>query len=92
MTNYKVLVSTTASKEFKVLQKKEQDRIRAKLNELSADPHNNSNRLDIKRLSGTNRAYSRLRVGNYRIIYYLEGERIKVVRIAIRSDAYTWLD
>ncbi len=92
MTSYRVLVSSTASKEFEVLQRKEQERIREKLNELAEDPHNNSRRLDTKKLSGTNRVYFRLRVGDYRVIYYLERETIKVVRIAIRSDAYSWLD
>jgi mRNA-degrading endonuclease RelE of RelBE toxin-antitoxin system len=31
-------------------------------------------------------------VGDYRVIYFLDEERIKVVRIATRSDAYSWLD
>ncbi len=92
MTDYKVLVSSTASKEFKALQKKEQERIREKLKDLAEDPHNNSNRLDTKKLSGTTHTYFRLRVGDYRVIYYLEEEAIKVVRIATRSDVYSWLD
>ncbi len=92
MTSYNVLLSTTASKEFKALQKIEQERIRAKLNELGEDLYNNSNRLDTKKLSGFNRTYFRLRVGNYRVIYYIEEETVKVVRIAIRSGAYSWLD
>ncbi len=92
MTSYKVLVSSTASKEFKALQTKEQERIREKLKELAEDPYNKLNRLDTKKLSGDKHFYFRLRVGNYRVIYYLEEETIKVVRIAIRSDAYSWLD
>ncbi|EQB72929.1 MAG: type II toxin-antitoxin system RelE family toxin [Thermoplasmataceae archaeon] len=92
MTTYKILVSSSASKEFKDLQKKEQGRIREKLKELAEDPNNKSNRLDTKKLSGDRHSYFRIRVGNYRVIYYLEEETIKVVRIAIRSDAYSWLD
>ncbi len=92
MTSYSILISTTASKEFKALQKKEQERIREKLNELAEDPHNNSNRLDTKKLSGTNRTYFRLRVGDYRVIYYIQEKTIRVVKIALRSDAYSWLD
>jgi mRNA interferase RelE/StbE len=92
LTRYSVLVSTTASKEFRALQKKEQDGIREKLNELAEDPYDRSNRLDTKKLSGTKHTYFRLRVGDYRVIYYLQEETIRVVRIAIRSDAYSWLD
>ena len=92
MTSYKVLVSGTASKEFKALQRKEQDRIRDRLNELAEDPHNSSNRLDTKKLSGTNHTYFRLRIGTYRVIYYIQEETIRVVRITLRSDAYSWLD
>ena len=92
MTSYKVLVSGTASKEFKTLQNREQGRIRESLNELAEDPYNISKRLDTKKLSGTNHTYFRLRIGEYRVIYYLQEETIRVVRIATRSDAYSWLD
>ena len=92
MTAYEVLLSTTAAKEFKSLQKIEQNRIREKLNDLAKDPYNNSQRLDIEKLTGTSRIYYRLRVGDYRVIYFLDDDGIKVVRIATRSDAYSWLD
>ncbi|MEM0135444.1 MAG: type II toxin-antitoxin system mRNA interferase toxin, RelE/StbE family, partial [Thermoplasmatales archaeon] len=69
-----------------------QEKIRESLNELAEDPHNISKRLDTKKLSGTNHTYFRLRVGDYRVIYYLQEETIRVVRIATRSDAYSWLD
>ncbi len=92
MKRYSVLVSTTASKEFRALDKEEQDRIREKLNDLSEDPHNSYNRLDTKKLSGTKYTYFRLRTGDYRVIYHTEEETIKVVRIAIGYDAYSWLD
>ena len=92
MTSYDVLLSTTTSKEFKSLQKTEQTWIREKLNELAMGPYNNSHRLGTKKLSGTDRIHHRLRRGDYRVIYFLDEERIKVVRIATRSDAYPWLE
>lgn len=92
MTAYEVLLSNTAAKEFKTLPRIEQDRMRDSLKELAKDPYNNSHRLDTKRLSGTNRVYYRLRVGNYRAIYFLDESVVKIVRIATRSDAYSWLD
>ncbi len=60
--------------------------------ELAEDPSNRLGRLDVKKLSATRRSYYRLRVGDYRIIFFTEEKAIKVVRISKRSDAYTWLD
>lgn len=92
MTSYSVLVATTASREFRALQKKEQDRIRDESSELAEDPTNSSNRLYARKLSDTNQDYFRLMAGDFRVIYYLQEEGIRVVRIAVRSDAYSWLD
>jgi len=92
LTNYKVLVSQTAAKELRVLEKSLQDRIKERLRGLSKDPINSTGRLDVKKLSGTGRNYSRLMVGDYRVIFFVDGMKIKVVRIAKRSDVYSWLD
>ncbi len=92
MTNYDVLVSRTAVRELNALKETDQERIKNKLRELSKDPHNSLNYLDTKNLSGTKRTYYRLRVGEYRVIYFIEDRIIKVVKIATRSDVYSWLD
>lgn len=92
MTSYKILVSQTAAKELKGLDESVQSRIKEKLIELAQDPSNNSGRLDVKKLSATRRNYCRLRVGEFRIIFFIEEMAIKVVRIANRSDVYSWLD
>ena len=92
MTSSDVLVSQTAARELKALEEDLQARIKEKLRELAEDPSNRSGRLDIKKLSATKRHYYRLRVGEYRIIFFTEEKAIKVVRIANRSDVYSWLD
>lgn len=92
MIGYEVLVSQTAAKELKALEGSLQARIKGKLKELAQDPSNRSGRLDVKKLSSTRRNYYRLRVGEYRIIFFTEEMAIKVVRIANRSDVYSWLD
>ena len=92
MTSYEVLVSQTAAKELKALEQNLQSRIEEKLMELAEDPSNRSGRLDIKKLTATKRNYYRLRVGDYRIIFFTEGVSIKVVKISKRSDVYSWLD
>ena len=92
MTSSDVLVSQTAARELKALEEDLQARIKEKLRELAEDPSNKSGRLDVKKLSATKRHYYRLRVGEYRIIFFTEEKAIKVVRIANRSDVYSWLD
>ncbi len=92
MTSYDVLVSRTAIRELNALKEADQERIKDKLRELSKDPHNSLNHLDTKKLSGTKRTYYRLRVGEYRVIYFIEDRIIKIVRIATRSDVYSWLE
>ena len=62
------------------------------MREISGDPSNLKGRFDIKKLAGKKRTYYRLRVGDYRIIYFLEDNMVKVVRVATRSDAYPWLE
>lgn len=57
------------------------------MNDISEDRQNSFNRHDTKKLSKTKYAYFRLRVGDYRVISYLQEETIRVVRIAIISDA-----
>ena len=87
MTGSDVLVSQTAARELKALEEDLQAIIKEKLRELAEDPSNRSGRLDVKKLSATKRHYYRLRVGEYRIIFFTEEKAIKVVRIAKRSDA-----
>lgn len=92
LTSFEILVSQTAARELKALEKWLQERIKEKLRELAKDPSNSAGRLDVKKLSTTGRNYSRLKVGDYRVIFSLEERSVKVVRIAKRSDVYSWLD
>ena len=54
---------------------------------LAETPHPSSSRR-IKLLVGLQPAHFRLRVGDYRIIYRIEGDRVIVVRVAHRREAY----
>lgn len=42
---------------------------------------------NVKKLQGTDSAY-RIRAGNYRIGFFLSGNRIEVARVAHRKDIY----
>ena len=57
-------------------------RIIKKVNELSEDPFSR----DVKRLKGTN--LYRLRVGDYRVFFEIEQNRISILKIGHRKNIY----
>ncbi|MCK4949550.1 MAG: type II toxin-antitoxin system RelE/ParE family toxin [Thermoplasmata archaeon] len=86
MTKYEVLVSQTARKQLEALDKGTRARIKRALRNI--DP----SRSTVKRLKGPKRDYFRLRVGEYRVVFTVEGKRVLVVRILHRRVAYHWVD
>lgn len=92
MKKYRVFLSETARKQLRDLMVKTQTRIKDALRELEDDPFRPRPRADIKRLKGPDRDYFRLRIGDHRIIYVVEGHRVLVAKILHRSKAYKWLD
>ncbi len=86
MTKYEVLVSQTARKQLEALDKGTRARIKRALRNI--DP----SRSTVKRLKGPKRDYFRLRVGEYRVMFTVEGKRVLVVRILHRRVAYHWVD
>ncbi len=65
-----------------------QKRILSKLKILSSNPKNLAN--NIKKLKGKYQEYYRLRIGNYRVIYSKESDRliIIIIRIGHRKGIY----
>ncbi|MHB8603977.1 MAG: type II toxin-antitoxin system RelE family toxin [Thermoplasmatota archaeon] len=57
------------------------------MEELARDPFPPHTRLDVKKLRGLRRSW-RLRVGAYRGIYEVEGDRLVFTRFAHRSAVY----
>lgn len=86
MTKYEVLVSQTARKQLEALDKGSRARIKRALRHI--DP----SRSTVKRLKGPKRDYFRLRVGEYRVMFTVEGKRVLVVKILHRRVAYHWVD
>jgi mRNA interferase RelE/StbE len=76
-----VAFTPTALHQWKKLHPQVRKRINEKLETLAATGTG-----DIKKLQG--RAGSRLRVGDWRAIYYAEGETIVVVAVGNRSEIY----
>jgi mRNA interferase RelE/StbE len=78
-------VLPTARKELTSLPKQAQQRIAAKLEQLKIDPYLPG----VKALKSSG-GHFRLRVGDYRIIYRVEAERliILIVKVGHRRDVY----
>jgi mRNA interferase RelE/StbE len=76
-----VVFTPTALRQWKKLHTDVRARIRSKLEALAATRTG-----DVKRLKG--RAGSRLRVGDWRMIFYQEGDALVVVAVGNRRDIY----
>ncbi len=85
---YKLEFLKEAFEEFKNLDRSVQKIIKQKLEILSKDPELLKN--NIKPLKGKYKGLYRLRVGNYRIIYRLDKDRliILIIRIGHRGEIY----
>ena len=92
MTKYEVLLSETALRQYKRLSFELRKRVKSNLSELKNDPYKARPKADIKKLKGPKRDYYRLRIGNYRAIYVVEGKKVKVAKILPRNSAYEWIE
>ena len=85
---YKVLVSKTAQKQLDFLGNKLKQRIKKYLKVLEKNPFEKRSGADIKYLEGSEPRLYRLRIGDYRAIYYVENKVVKVTKIRKRGTAY----
>ncbi len=87
--NWTVKVSSKAESYFSRLDRTVKERMKKELTALAGydNPLSHEN---VKPLTGDLRGFSRLRIGNYRIVFALikETGTIAVVNIAPRGDAY----
>ena len=92
MKIFEVLLSETARKQLKDLPEAAQQRIKRALGELKEDPFHPRPKADIKRSKGPDREYHRQRIGDFRVVYVVEGQRVLVAKILPRSKAYNWIE
>ena len=85
---YSVIFLEEATKELSQIDPIWQKRILNKIKILSADPKILAN--NIKKLKGKYQEYYRLRIGDYRVIYSQENDRLLIIilRIGHRSEIY----
>ena len=85
---FEVLVSQTFSKQFKRLSANIQSKIKKGLKELEKDPREPRPGANIQPLTDTKPPKHRLRVGEYRIIYCIEDQTVKVIEVFKRGRGY----
>ncbi len=78
---------------FRALAPARRTALRRALEQLREDPSGKKHDLDVKWLEGEHpQGLRRLRVGDLRAIFAVDGNVIRVTRIMHRSAGYDWLD
>ena len=79
-----------AVKFLKGLDEDSRNRIKSTLKSLEDDPFKNRSKADIKKMKGTKGREDlyRLRIGDYRAVYAVEGDTVWVTEIFLRGKAY----
>ncbi|QQR75286.1 MAG: type II toxin-antitoxin system RelE/ParE family toxin [Holophagales bacterium] len=79
---YRVEILSTARRDLRDLPLRDAERVLARLEQLREGFAG-----DVRKLQGFTVGY-RLRVGDYRVLFDLDGDRILVLRIRNRREAY----
>jgi mRNA interferase RelE/StbE len=93
LTKYRVLLSQTAVSQLSLLTSKQKKRVKEALVNLENSPFRRGSGLDIKKLVTPDEPpLYRLRIGDYRAIYFVSNHDVKVTEIIHRSKGYKWLE
>ena len=91
--SFRVLISETAAKQFNKLEDSIKARMKKHFLVLAEDPYKKRSGADIKKLGGfSNPALYRLRVGDFRVVYAIQEQVVKITEIFRRGKGYNWLD
>ena len=85
MAQYRIEVTATAERQLKKIRREDKVRILRAISLLAREPRPSG----CKKMSGYDDIY-RIRIGNYRVIYEIDGKQIIVVilKIGHRREAY----
>lgn len=86
---YRVMVSKTFQREFRAIPSDLQVRIRNALTSLEHDPLTSRPHADITPLKDTHPKKYRIRVGDYRVVYVIEGNDVMVLDMFHRGHGYS---
>jgi len=88
LTKFQVLLSETARKQLAETGAKDEARIRRGISRLESDPYRPRPGADIKKLVAADPAMYRLCVGDWRVLFFLDGTKVKVTSVRRRENAY----
>ena len=93
LTKFKVFLSKTAVSQLNSLHDKLRDRVKNALKNLENGPFLSRSGADIKKLtSKSDPSLYRLRIGDYRVIFFVVDQQVKVTEIFPRKKGYKWLN
>jgi mRNA interferase RelE/StbE len=93
LTKYRVLLSQTASSQLSLLTTRQRKRVKDALWILEDDPFRRRSGSNVKRLVTPDEPpLYRLRIGDYRAIYFVVNHEVKITEIIHRSKGYKWLE
>ena len=84
----RVAVSETAARQLRKLPREARDRIKRGLRVLEDDPFRHRPRAEIQPLEGTEPRKYRIRIGDYRVVYAVVGDEVKVIEVFVRGRGY----
>ena len=82
--SYRIAIANSARKELERIPPEQQRRIADAIDQLRDNPRHRG----IKKLHGRHGDTFRVRAGNFRILFEIEGETVAILKIADRKDAY----
>lgn len=85
---HNVSLSATFVRQFRKLPADVQGRIRTALDALADDATTKRAGADIKRLAKTKPVKHRIRVGQHRVIYRVDGDEVRVIEVFARGRGY----
>ena len=88
-----MFLSKTAVSQLNTFNKKLKDRIKISIRNLENGPFLSRSGADIKKLtSKSNPPLYRLRIGDYRVIFFVIKQEVKVTEIIPRKKGFKWLN
>ncbi|VVB66251.1 ParE toxin of type II toxin-antitoxin system, parDE [Candidatus Gugararchaeum adminiculabundum] len=91
--NFNILISESANRFLYSLETRMRVRLKEGMRNLKEDPFRGRPGADIKKLaSSRDPPFYRLRVGDFRVVYAIEGKDVKITTIIHRSKGYKWLE
>lgn len=85
---FHLIYSATFLQRYRKLPTDLQEKIRSTLKKIEQDPFTRRPGIHIRKLSGFHPKRWRVRVGDYRIIYQVEDDLIKVIEVFPRGRGY----